>query len=228
MLLATRYSFSKGHRSIMSTANTLGRFVSDLMAKHHHNNSSLAQAAGVSESVIRNLLKHGLDPKAKDPDPRTLRQVADALGINSVMLFQMAGYISPQPMANSVRAEYLADVFDELPPEKQDAVLGVLEAMADTPKQKTAVREMRDDLSNPLAGMDIAAPNLARLMANHLIAHYQMTEPAEISAIQPDVQILQYKWKDLPKGVQERIKALIRYKLSLEYHSTMVDPEWRD
>src|SRR4051794_28586427 len=112
-------------------ANTLGRFLADLMRSQNHNNSSLAAVAGVSESVIRNLLKHGTDSRAKDPDPRTLRRVADALGVDAMMLFRLAGYLPPQADANSVRAEYLADVFDELPPEKQDAVLGVLEAMSD-------------------------------------------------------------------------------------------------
>jgi hypothetical protein len=65
-------------------------------------------------------------------------------------------------------------------------------------------------------------------MANHLIVQYQMTEPVEASAIDPEAQFLQYKWKDLPKGMQERVKALIQHKLSLEYDPTMVDPEWRD
>jgi hypothetical protein len=27
---------------------------------------------------------------------------------------------------------------------------------------------------------------------------------------------------------QQRVKALIKHKLSLGYHSTMADPEWRD
>lgn len=60
--------------------------------------------------MIRNLLKHGADPHAKDPDPRTLRSVVDALDVNSIMLFRLAGYIPLEPNANSVRAEYLADV----------------------------------------------------------------------------------------------------------------------
>jgi transcriptional regulator with XRE-family HTH domain len=101
---------------------------------------SLAEAAGVSEGVIRNLLRHGIDPKAKDPDARTLRKVADALGIDSPKLFRLAGYIPPAPDANSVPAEYLADVFDQLPPEKQDAVMSVLEAMAEAPRAKTPSR----------------------------------------------------------------------------------------
>jgi hypothetical protein len=148
--------------------------------------------------------------------------------VDAIMLFRLAGYIPPQPNANSVRAEYLADVFDELPPEKQDAVLGVLEAMSDRPRRKEAIQAMRDEPHNPLTGFDLNNPNIARLMANQLIAHYQMTDPAEADRIEPDVFVISNRWKDLPVKAQERIKALIRHKLSLDYDPTMVDPEWRD
>lgn len=211
-----------------SSANTLGRFVADIMKKHNHNNSSLAAVAGVSESVIRNLLKHGLETRVKDPDPRTLRRVADALDVDAIMLFRLAGYISPQANANSVRAEYLADVFDELPPEKQDAVLGVLEAMTDSYTRKETIHTMREEPANPLAGFDLNSPRLIRLIANKLIAHYQMEAPLESDRIEPDVNALGYIWKDLPSSTQQRVKALIEHKLSLDYDPTMVDPEWRD
>lgn len=208
-------------------SNSLGSFISDLMRKQQHNNVSLAAAAGVSEGVIRNLLKHGIEARAKDPDPRTLRQVADALGVDAIMLFRLAGYLPPQSDANSVRAEYLADVFDELPLEKQDAVLGVLEAMSDKRSRKEIIHAIREEPQNPLAGFDLVNPGLARLMANHLMAHYQMTDPSDADQIEPDVFIINNKWKDIPANAQERIKALIRHKLSLGYNPTMVDPEWR-
>lgn len=212
---------------MVDTPNSLGTFVSDLMKKYQHNNVSLAQAAGVSEGVIRNLLKHGNDARAKDPDPRTLRQVADALGVDALKLFRLAGYLPPKANANSIRAEYLADVFDGLPREKQDAVLGVLEAMTDKQSSKNSIRSMREEPSNPIAGIEISLPKFARLIANQLIVQLRLTEPVEASSIDPETQILQYKWKDLPQLTQERIKALIQHKLSLEYDPTMVDLAWR-
>lgn len=211
-----------------SSANTLGKFIADLMKKHNHNNSSLAAVAGISESVIRNLLKHGIETRVKDPDPRTLRRVADALDVDALMLFRLAGYIPPQANANSVRAEYLADTFDELPPEKQDAVLGVLEAMTDNATRKETIQTMREEPSNPLAGFDLSSPRWARMLANKLIVHYQMEAPLESERIEPDVEVFGYVWKDLPVSTQKRVKALIRHKLSLDYDPTMVDPEWRE
>ena len=209
-------------------ATTLGNFIAELMRKENHNNSSLAAIAGVSESVIRNLLKHGNETRVKDPDARTLRRVADALGINAIMLFRLAGYIPPEPNANSVRAEYLAEVFDTLPAEKQDAVMGVLEAMSASHTYREAIQAMRDEPENPMAGLDLASPRLIRLMANQLIAHYQMEAPRESARIEPDIKVHGTSWKDLPRSTQQRVRALIEHKLSLDYHPTMVDPEWRD
>lgn len=45
--------------------------------------------------------------------------------------------------------------------------------------------------------------------------------------IEPDVNVLGYIWKDLPTSTQQRVKALIEHKLSLDYDPTMVDPKWR-
>ena len=211
-----------------STANTLGRFIADLMTKHDHTNRSLAAAAGVSESAIRNLLKVGEEKSAKDPDARTLSLVAKALDVDALRLFRLAGYIPPEPSAHSIRADYLAEMFDVLSTEKQDAVLGVLEAMIDQPAGREAIQEMRQNPKNLLAGIDLANPGLARTLANELIAEMQLKHPNEVSLIQPETKVLQYMWKDLPTSTQRRIKALIEHKLSLNYDPTMVDPEWRD
>jgi hypothetical protein len=213
---------------MVDTPPTLGKFIADMMRKQQHNNMSLAVVAHVSEGVIRNLLKYGIDPNAKDPDPRTLRSVADALGIDATMLFRLAGYIPPKAYTNSVRAEYLADVFDELASEKQDAVLGVLEAMSESYTRKKTIQLMRKEVANPLAGFDLQSPRLVKVMANELIARYQMTEPVDVDRIEQDVQVVHHQWKALPQSTQERIKALIQHKLSLDYDPTMVDPEWRN
>src|SRR5215471_6129831 len=102
----------------MPMKETLGEYLAELLRMRNLSNRSLAVGAGVSESVIRNLLQHGVNPRAKDPDPGTLRSVADYLGINSLTLFRLAGYVPPAPNALSPRAEFLAEVFDRLPADK--------------------------------------------------------------------------------------------------------------
>lgn len=209
------------------TSYTLGEFIADLMRKHQHNNVSLANAAGISEGVIRNLLKHGSKDKTKDPDPRTLRRVADALEVDALMLFRLAGYIHPEPAANSVRAEYIADVFDELPPEKQDAVIGVVEAMTDKPKHRKNLQTMRSESSNPLAGIEEANPSFLRYMANELIVLFNIRQEADIALIPEDATVAQFQWGQLSSITKEKVKALILRKLSLDFDPTMVDSEWR-
>lgn len=207
---------------------TLGRFVAELMAKQQLTNRSLAALAGISEGAVRNLLKFGNDANAKDPDARTLRQVADALGVNPLRLFRLAGYLPPQPDSNSVRAEYIADLFDALEIDKQDAVLGVLEAMTKRSEAREVVQEMRRDPRNALAGLDIAFPGVLRVIANDLIVRYELREPTEVERIEPNAEVLQNPWTKLPLEMRNRIKALIRHKLSLNYDPTMVEDEWRD
>lgn len=211
-----------------SRVTTLGGFIAELMEKQQHSNRSLAASAGISEGAVRNLLKYGREPKAKDPDARTLQSVANALGVNPLRLYRLAGYLPPAPDVHSVRAEFVADVFDRLASDKQEAVLGVIDAMADNSTVNRVVQEIRNNPSNPLAGFDLHQPRITRLIANELIVEYQMTEVVDIDKIEPDAQVFTNKWSDLPPGNQERIKALIRHKLTLQYDPTMVDPEWRD
>jgi len=149
------------------------------------------------------------------------------MGVNPLRLYRLAGYLPSIPDTHSVRAEFVADVFDKLPVDKQEAVLGVLDAMADRPTVTNVVREIRSDRLNPLAGFDLHMPHIVRRIANELIVKYQITELVDVDRIEPDAQVFQNKWKDLPEATQERIKALIQHKLSLDYDPTMVDPEWR-
>ena len=213
-----------------STAITLGRFIADLMAKHDYSNRSLAAAAGVSESAIRNLLKVGEEQRAKDPDARTLSLVAKALDVDALRLFRLAGYISPEPSAHSARSEFLARMFDELPLEKQDAVLGVLEAMIEKPRSQEIIAKMRKSPEDRLAGIDQKDPIWLREVSNHLMMQIKITGAyyVQTELIDPETDILVGKWADLSRSTQERVVALIQHKLALQYDPTMVDPEWRD
>lgn len=208
-------------------ATTLGEYIAELMEKQQFSNRALASRADVSEGAVRNLLRYGKDTSAKDPDPRTLSKVAVALGVSPLRLFRMAGYIPPEPTAHSARAEFLAKTFDMLTNEQQDAVMSVLGAMASTISQRQAITKMRDDPANPLAGLDLDAPDLARQMANELIVRYHMTEPADVERIEAEAEVMSYTWKDLTPSTQERVTALMRHKLSLAYDPTMVDSDWR-
>ncbi len=111
----------------MNQTQTLGSFLDSLLRQAGLSNRTVAFEAGVSESVIRNLLQYGLNPAAKNPDPRTLRAVAACLGVDPLHLFRLAGYLDgPPPGARSARAEYLASAFDAMLPDHQEVLLDVL------------------------------------------------------------------------------------------------------
>jgi transcriptional regulator with XRE-family HTH domain len=210
-----------------SRATTLGAFVAELMQKQRYTNRALAAAAGISEGAVRNILKFGVEADARDPEARTLQLVAQALGINPLRLYRMAGYLPPTPDVHSVRAEFVADIFDHLTFDQQQAILSVLDTMVKKPDMNQTIQEIRENPSDPLAGFDLQAMQLIRLMANELIAKYDITEVVDLNRIEPEAQLFNYQWKNLPVGTQERVKALIKHKLALDYDPTMVDPKWR-
>lgn len=202
-----------------SEKTTLGEYILDLMFMNRLSNRALADASGVSEGAIRNLQKVGLEEDAKDPDARTLRLVADALNASPLTLFRLAGYLPPGPITNSLRAQYLADVFDRLPPSKQDLIMGMLESMTELPEEKTVIEEMRQSTHDDKAELDATIPVLVREAANELIVHYGMTVPADTHRVEPHYTIGRKKWRDLSLELREQITMLIRQKLSLDYES---------
>lgn len=212
---------------MVAQASTLGQFVASLMDRQQHTNRSLAAVAGISEGAIRNILRFGIDASAKDPDPHTLTKLAQALDVEPLHLFRLAGYIPPEPDARSIRAEYVAEIFDRLSSEKQDAVLAVVEAMTVEKADREAIQQMRQSSGSALAGIDLSFPGVLRVIANDLIARYEMREPPDVDRIKSDVEVLQSRWDDLPIETRERVKALIRRKLSLNYDATMVEERWR-
>jgi transcriptional regulator with XRE-family HTH domain len=194
------------------------------MELHNLSNRSLAAAAGISEGAVRNLLRYGQEEGVKDPDPRTLRAVANALKVKPATLFQLAGYLPREREVNSWRAVFVADVFDRLPPVKQDIVMAVLQAIAEAPEEKTQIDEMRRREQKKVARQ--SAPTILREAANQLIVYYAMTSPRDVEKIEEDVEILGKQWQELSPQAQLQIAALIENKLSMEFDPKMVISDW--
>jgi len=212
--------------------NTLGEFLKIELSRRDMSNRQLAIGAGVAESVIRNLLNHGVVDGAKDPDPRTLRAVADFLNIDALKLFRLAGYVPPPPNAHSVRGDILAEIFDRLPNEKQDAVLGVIEAFTDRASDHDKVLAIRYPDNRALDGFDLNSAYTIRYIANKIVSQSRATSAQELErldAIDPDWVVAPQgiTWKGLPDSARKRALGLAKAKLNLDYDPTMVDPEWR-
>ncbi|MHB8629277.1 MAG: hypothetical protein ACYDBJ_24755 [Aggregatilineales bacterium] len=216
----------------VGTPYTLGDFLSKELDRRQMSNRTLATGAGVSEAVIRSLRQHGLVPHSKDPDPRTLRAVADYLGINALKLFRLAGYIPPERNALSVRAEFIGEAFDRLPADKQDAVMAVMEALTENGLDEMRIEEIRSDAKNPLAGFDLASEYIVQVIANTLIVESGITQAVELENpknIPPDLVVYPtgITWSGLPESTRRRVLGLAKAKLNLDYDPTMVEPHWR-
>lgn len=211
--------------------SSLGQFLAEQLKQKNLSNRALAAGAGISESVVRNMLQHGISSDAKEPDPKTLRAVADYLGINALFLFRLAGYIPPEPNANSVAADFLADIFDRLPPMKQDVALSVIQSLVEEPMDKLDLEGMREDVSGFSPAPFISDfPATLRAAANNLIANSGITDAKAMieSNIKPETEIAQgTPWSKVVQIDKQRILALARAKLNLDYDPTMVDEKWR-
>lgn len=209
---------------------TLGEFLANEINRKKISNRALATGAGVSESVIRNLLQHGLNAKAKDPDPRTLSAVAQYLGIDRLKLFQLAGYIGPEVDAHSIRADIIASVYDLLPRDKQEIVIALIDALAvDVQSELPMIklREARED-TGPLAGFDVGSPHVLMMIANDLIVQLGAIDAndfySKATKIDPDLKLFRgITWSSLGEQTRVRIIGLARAKLNLKYDPAMVD-----
>ncbi|MBK8027034.1 MAG: hypothetical protein IPK19_38015 [Chloroflexi bacterium] len=119
----------------------------------------------------------------------------------------------------------MADVVDELTEEKQDAVMGALEAMAESRETKHLIQDLRRGVPRIDVTWPLIFPFIVRELANQLIAHYRMSAPGDVEKIEPDVVVMDHRWQDLPRNTQARVRALIRHKLSLEFDPTMLDED---
>jgi hypothetical protein len=220
------WSVPGGGGLVVERKSTLGYFITEILYLRRMSNHALAVGAGISDSVVRNLTQHGIDPRAKDPDPHTLRTVANFLGINPVKLFKLAGYITSEN-AYSVRAEYLAYLFDLLPTDKQLALLNIAETLVEDVDQKKSLQLMREEPENPMAGIVYAegySPFFS-IQANLLLTNNRFPGPAELTVdLESEVWPAQ-KFKDMPLERQERLKVLMRAKLNLDFDSTMIGTE---
>src|SRR5258706_7826339 len=110
----------------------LGSFLSYAMEQNNVSAGKLAQAAGVAENSIRNMLRFGLDDDAPAPSPKLLVAVADYLRLDPTWLFSLAGYLPTTRRENCVLCGYVAARFEKLTPQQQAAMMELLESFEES------------------------------------------------------------------------------------------------
>lgn len=129
----------------LSAPAALIDFIRSMMIKKGLNNSSLARQLGVSEGAIRHLLQPTPGKATLGPDPLLLRAMADALDLDQVQVFQLAGYIAEDyaPATLSISAQYVGLCFDGLSPEKQSLLMNLLHTLMGNTSEPQNENRMR-------------------------------------------------------------------------------------
>src|SRR5258708_6004274 len=112
---------------------SLGEFIEHAMNHRQISHNRLSELAGVSQGTIHNLAKQGRDSNVPGPHPRVLRAVCEVLGLDQLVVFQMAGYIDqnyqPLPEKPSAVGAYVQRCFESLSPVNQAHLLMLLEQL---------------------------------------------------------------------------------------------------
>jgi hypothetical protein len=140
--------------------NKIAVYYRDLMQQREMSGNQLAQASGVSEATIRKLLEPDVDPDEIGFHPLVLRATSEALGVDTIYVFQLAGYLEPKEPSSDLSDEefYFAVRFRQLPSDKRRLLWEMLQSL-----------ERASDISTP--GEHIAA--LIREV-NHLRRQHPM------------------------------------------------------
>ena len=107
---------------------SFGAYLRTILEHRGMSGNQLAKAAGVTEGTIRNLLKQGEDSAVSRPHPLVLRSISEVLGLDVVRVLQMLDYVPADyhPVPLSPVGEYVGLRFDQLQPDGQRVLLGVL------------------------------------------------------------------------------------------------------
>jgi len=226
-LLSNTHILRKKER--MSKTLTLGQFLSEILDARHLTARALAEGANVSQSGISNVLQG----RPREPDPRTLRAIADYLEIDVFILFRLLGYVPPASEyygAYSPIALYVATRFEALPDDKQQALLHVMETLAPEPGQKQDLQTLRERLeagSSELDDIDKALPEMINDAANYYLTRGEFLSVTAINPKAHEFVSPTQRFGDLSVAARERLVALMRHKIRQISAPYMVDEEYR-
>ncbi len=107
---------------------SFGTYLRTILEQRGLSGNQLAKAAGVTEGTIRNLLKQGEDSSVSNPHPLVLRSISEVLGLDVVQVLQMLDYVPSDYHSTPLSpiGEYVGLSFDQLQPDGQRVLLGVL------------------------------------------------------------------------------------------------------
>ncbi len=213
------------------TPQTLGQFLKIIIKERHLTEREFAQAAGVGQSGLSNILSG----KAREPDAKTLRAIARYLQIDAIILFRLCGYVPPPTRAYAAYSPlslYMAHRIDDLPEERQRAVLHVIEALTADIETKFEIRAIRENPDPPAKLAGFTKSGWLREPVTQIGRWYltkgQFATAHDIAPREDDEVFHGIHYRDLDAQFRRKLIAFLREVMSVTYSPEMVDEEDRD
>lgn len=205
---------------------TLGIFLSHILEARQQTARAFAEGAGIAQSGVSNIILG----KNREPDPRTLKAIADYLGIEVFILFRLVGYVPPADELYGTydpMALYIARRFALLSEEKQQALLHVMETLIDDAEIKSNVQTLRESAEPSHAFIQItdAQPEIINQAANWYLTQARFTTPAQIDPQLSEEVLPGLPFGQLSRAARQRLLALMRHKIRQIFAFHMVDEE---
>jgi transcriptional regulator with XRE-family HTH domain len=207
----------------MPTTISLGGFLKEILEARRMTERTLSQGAGIAQSGLSSVIQE----KAREPDPRTLRAIAQYLEIDVFILFRLLEYVPPmsEVYANySPVALYMAQRYDALPEDRRRIMLHVLESLHQdqTTKQQLQALRAHPEPVEALGTIEDTLPEVINRAANWYLSAGRFEVSREIDP-QSDEEVLPgIHFGDLSVVARERLVALLRHKVRQVYAPDMV------
>ena len=211
-----------------SKAKTLGSFLKEVLDARGLTERMVAQGAGIAQSGLSNVISE----KAREPDPNTLRRIAAFLKIDVFILFRLLGYVPPSTEAYgsySPMGLYVAHRFDALPPERQRAVLHVIESLMEDREIQEEIKGVREN-PNPSASLDNIEEALSERVnqcANWYLTNSRFQTAEEIDPKDDEEVYPGLLFGQLSTVFRARLIGLLRHKMRQIYSPDLVEMEYR-
>ena len=216
----------------MVKRQSLGQYLTIILAEKNINARDLAKGAGLAQSVVSTILTD----KSKKPDANTLQAIATFLDIEVFALLRLVGYTPP---ANELYGAYtplglyVSRHFDQLSDDNQRVVMHLIETLhrnQDPPNPKPSMDQLHQvwtavEPLGALDGIEDAMPEFINQAANYYLTNNRFFYPFDINPSPDELISRDLPFGQLSKKAQKRLLALMRAKIRLIFTPTMVDEE---
>jgi transcriptional regulator with XRE-family HTH domain len=212
-----------------SKVKTLGDFLKAVMTARRLTERTLSQGAGIAQSGLSNLIQQ----KAREPDARTLRAIADYLQIDVFILFRLLGYVPPSTEPyGSYRplALYVAQRFETLPVERQEVLLHVLESLLEDVDSKKEVRRLRSnpDADRRFSGIEQLHGEFITQCGRWYLSQGRFETSAEVLPEDDEEIYPGIRFGDLEDQQRAQLLAFLRHLMRQVYTPDLVSLEDRE